>query len=1012
MRRFATYAGLCCGFAFVLFFVVTRPVSAKALCQCTCVDSSETTSLLRLPKSGTTAAEKLASCKTEVCGTACTDINSTQVEGETEYNATTNRCICACQATVKKTAYRALSAGKTECLGDCSTACGGQANVFQDATTPKIVDAPCVPGQSVDCKTGAFKIYDGVTCVLQKTTEQGWPNNQKPACIVPITQKNANLECKTYGGIAKGGSCGAVASGESPTTYYKSRPYVKTDGTYATYNFTADEQYGTYALWDVFLDNDSQYGDPKKIPPEAGICYQLGAKFGGQPSYEGFENASPGIPMYDYVCLKKKSNLCGHIEVPATYIGGLTTPESAFTCQNPVDYASKFPNYTGGTGNIVTDTCLPNVGMSPKTNQNYADACASLPNYRCCPSKKPGACLFDKDCSLDGSKTCDGEDVLKFQYGTCVWNTVCDTEHYQTFDISGKQYTIDQVVAGNLNQMIVDTWKTAPWTYDIRGCRPASPQELADPNVCSGESPLPSAPRRCPISGQSCCRASNTKALSSCTSDLTSQVDASGFWSDFTCIPLNQIPQSEYVPGTSNVKSFPFNPTAFNPASTDPTQGNCIQSDMPKLQGGQTVGSQPRCQTGQLCCYYPKIKTAADAQEIALDQTAIAAGQQTQAHGECAPKAGPSEYQCYTKIEVAGISDAYAQGFGFSSQNDLINTMAGSKNCVVTPVEGNNNPFNNKECGKTTTGDAMLCCRDDFFLKDPCANDEVCNGGNACNPTTTPNCKKCHPEYHYCVLASDVKELEQSDSCFVRALAIGESSAKEVANATAAEPKTFTCQAVFAETLGVNEKCLSKGCEELNESGEAAPGTSYRCCIPGVGQSAAAAAQAAAEAKKATGEVQVKAAPYSIALPACIASGNCTLNDIVYTGAAFANFLIGISGSVFLAIFVYGGFLYLTAGSSDRAAKGKKMIIQSTVAMVLILGAFIFISFIQTSLVGSGAGSTTKAKCGTTEKTKNYACTFLSAPPEDAKAITKEVEERKCEKGLCPGPSNYVCCPQ
>lgn len=155
-------------------------------------------------------------------------------------------------------------------------------------------------------------------------------------------------------------------------------------------------------------------------------------------------------------------------------------------------------------------------------------------------------------------------------------------------------------------------------------------------------------------------------------------------------------------------------------------------------------------------------------------------------------------------------------------------------------------------------------------------------------------------------------------------------------------------------------------------------------------------------------------APGTIGLPACIRSGQCQLGDIIWTGAQFANFLISISGAVFLAIFVYGGFLYLTAGGSDdRVGKAKKMIVQSTIAMVLMMGGFIFIRFIQTSLIATSAGQDVlsgRACAELSDDKTQYACIFLTTDPQsDPKGYDAEAKDRGCERGKCPGAS--LCCP-
>lgn len=53
------------------------------------------------------------------------------------------------------------------------------------------------------------------------------------------------------------------------------------------------------------------------------------------------------------------------------------------------------------------------------------------------------------------------------------------------------------------------------------------------------------------------------------------------------------------------------------------------------------------------------------------------------------------------------------------------------------------------------------------------------------------------------------------------------------------------------------------------------------------------------------------------------------------------NIFTGVSGSVALLMFVYGGFLWLTSGgSTDKIAKGKKVFMWSTVGLLIIFGSY------------------------------------------------------------------------
>jgi len=86
---------------------------------------------------------------------------------------------------------------------------------------------------------------------------------------------------------------------------------------------------------------------------------------------------------------------------------------------------------------------------------------------------------------------------------------------------------------------------------------------------------------------------------------------------------------------------------------------------------------------------------------------------------------------------------------------------------------------------------------------------------------------------------------------------------------------------------------------------------------------------------------------------ACMKTGNCTLDDIVYTGAAFANLLTQLSAALFFGAFVYGGAMYLLSfGDSSRVKKGKQAIIGAAIGMAIVLGAWTLVNYVAYSLLG------------------------------------------------------------
>lgn len=56
--------------------------------------------------------------------------------------------------------------------------------------------------------------------------------------------------------------------------------------------------------------------------------------------------------------------------------------------------------------------------------------------------------------------------------------------------------------------------------------------------------------------------------------------------------------------------------------------------------------------------------------------------------------------------------------------------------------------------------------------------------------------------------------------------------------------------------------------------------------------------------------------------------------------------VLGIIGSVALAVFIYGGFLWLTSGGNEtRIKKGKDVILWATLGLVIIFAAYAIVGF-------------------------------------------------------------------
>lgn len=86
--------------------------------------------------------------------------------------------------------------------------------------------------------------------------------------------------------------------------------------------------------------------------------------------------------------------------------------------------------------------------------------------------------------------------------------------------------------------------------------------------------------------------------------------------------------------------------------------------------------------------------------------------------------------------------------------------------------------------------------------------------------------------------------------------------------------------------------------------------------------------------------------------PACLAQGNCSLDDIVYTGTSAAQVLTVLSGALFLVAFIYGGFMYLiSAGDEGKVTTGKTAMKTATIGMIIVMGAYVLIESVVTAIV-------------------------------------------------------------
>lgn len=480
-----------------------------------------------------------------------------------------------------------------------------------------------------------------------------------------------------------------------------------------------------------------------------------------------------------------------------------------------------------------------------------------------------------------------------------------------------------------------------------RRCRSVGNEaERNDSEICSPESVLSMANSRCPVSGQFCCKPVDSDALSSCAEDMK-ETDA------FVAKFGKDAWKMYRCIDTREIPSSEISPTSGSPIHWM-NGGNCLPDTISAGGAGNTAYS--RCSgTGRTCCHVtPEEKTALDNR----------------------PKVGAF---CATGMECKSVS-SITTGLGSTPGEQFYSELSTYGACKITPISSENY-LNNKECSP-----GLVCCLENvLFFR--CASDDDCSSPHV-----------CHPSLRICVPSSLVAPPISTGVCAGLAQGQGE-QINPILVSSGSSADQFNCTRVADNNANASQFCLASNvCP-----GDAGSGYSMKCCAPGIGETSSVASTASTE------DATVVSAGSFLNLPPCIQSGACTIDDIVWAGTQFANFLIALSGSVFLAIFVYAGFLYLKAGTSDGATKAKKMLVEASTGIFLMFAGFLLINFVQSSFISNAVGS----KDGDKEcnAMPNMQCTSLSVEPTDTSALNAEIDKLGCVKGKCAGTANRVCCP-
>lgn len=158
------------------------------------------------------------------------------------------------------------------------------------------------------------------------------------------------------------------------------------------------------------------------------------------------------------------------------------------------------------------------------------------------------------------------------------------------------------------------------------------------------------------------------------------------------------------------------------------------------------------------------------------------------------------------------------------------------------------------------------------------------------------------------------------------------------------DPSTFSCQRVQGGISSAPTSCVSGGCPDY-------PDRDVLCCAAGTGGAPGAGTVVAPGSENAP----TRPSAARFVLPDCTQEGDCELEDIVRTGVNFANFIFGISGAIFLAIFIYSGIEYLIfAQNSSKVQAAKRRLVDAAIGVGFIIFAGVLATFVYDAFLGSG----------------------------------------------------------
>jgi len=82
-------------------------------------------------------------------------------------------------------------------------------------------------------------------------------------------------------------------------------------------------------------------------------------------------------------------------------------------------------------------------------------------------------------------------------------------------------------------------------------------------------------------------------------------------------------------------------------------------------------------------------------------------------------------------------------------------------------------------------------------------------------------------------------------------------------------------------------------------------------------------------------------------------SNPCDVDDFLRLALQLIQFMLGITGSLALLFFVYGGFtMLISAGNTEKVQHGKDIVTAAAIGVLVVLASWMIINFTYTALGG------------------------------------------------------------